>query len=81
MQKHHQDRVKEIVCALEDGEKTAFQIAPYVTWDVDYSSWELFPISQKWFAVGETIAHLKYLEEKGIVQRKTKEDMIVFSLK
>ncbi|TET43956.1 MAG: MBL fold metallo-hydrolase [Dehalococcoidia bacterium] len=80
LQEHHQARLKEVLSALEDGEKTAFQIAPWVSWDIDCSSWELFPPSQKWFAVGETIAHLKYLEENRMIQRKTKEQKIVFSL-
>jgi len=80
LQEHHQARLKEILSALEDGEKTAFQIAPWVSWDIDCSSWELFPPSQKWFALGETIAHLKYLEENRMIHRKTREQKIVFSL-
>ena len=75
-----QARLKEVLSALEDSEKTAFQVAPWISWDIDCSSWELFPPSQKWFAVGETIAHLEYLEGNKIVQRKTKEQNIVFSL-
>ena len=81
LREHHQARLNEIISALEDGEKTAFEIAPYVSWDVGYSSWELFPASQKWFAVGETIAHLHYLEEEAMILRKTRGDKIVFSLK
>jgi len=77
---HHQTRVNEILSVLEDGEKNAFQIASLISWDVDYSSWELFPSFQKWFAVGETLSHLKYLEEDGLVQKKMKENKIVFSL-
>jgi glyoxylase-like metal-dependent hydrolase (beta-lactamase superfamily II) len=77
---HHQARLKEVLSALEDGEKTTFQIAPYLTWDINYSSWELFPAAQKWFAVGETLAHLKYLEEQGMVRRETQENKILFSL-
>ena len=34
-------------------------------WDMTYSSWDEFPIPQKWFATGEAIAHLRYLEEQG----------------
>jgi glyoxylase-like metal-dependent hydrolase (beta-lactamase superfamily II) len=80
LKQHHQARLKEILSALRDGEKTAFRIAPWVSWDIGYSSWELFPPSQKWFAVGETIAHLQYLEEKGMIRRRTKEQRIEFSL-
>lgn len=80
LQEHHQVRLKEILSALGDGEKTAFQIAPWVSWDIDCSSWELFPPSQKWFAVGETIAHLRYLEEERMIRRKTEEQKVIFSL-
>jgi glyoxylase-like metal-dependent hydrolase (beta-lactamase superfamily II) len=81
LQAHHQARLGEILSSLEDGEKTAYDIAPYVSWDVEYSSWELFPASQKWFAVGETIAHIDYLEEEMKVQRKIRGDKMIFSLK
>ena len=80
LQEHHQARLKEVLSSLEDGEKTAFQIAPYVTWDIQYSSWELFPAAQKWFAFGETLAHLTYLEEQGMIRRKMRENKILFSL-
>ena len=80
LQEHHQARLNELLSALEEGDKTAFEIAHYVSWDIDYSSWELFPPTQKWFAVGETIAHLEYLEEDRLVRRKSKEHKIVFSL-
>jgi len=80
LKKHHRARVNQILAALDGGDKTAFQIAPHVKWDVDYPSWELFPPAQKWFAIGETISHLKYLEDNHRVQRKTRDQQIVFSL-
>jgi len=80
LQEHHKFRLREILAALENGGKTAFEIAPWVSWDINYDSWELFPSSQKWFAVGEVIAHLQYLEENSMIQRKTKEQKQVFSL-
>jgi glyoxylase-like metal-dependent hydrolase (beta-lactamase superfamily II) len=80
LQAHHQARLNEIISALQDGDKTAFDIAPYVKWDIVHSSWEFFPAPQKWFAIGETLAHIRYLEKKGIVHRKTRGDMIFYSL-
>ena len=80
LQEHHQARLKEIISALEEGGKTAFETAPYVTWNIDYRSWEQFPAPQKWFAVGETIAHMEYLEGKKRLQRESREGKIVFSL-
>jgi hypothetical protein len=33
-------------------------------------SWDQFPSVQKWFALGETIAHLKHLEACGCLLSK-----------
>jgi len=67
---HHQKRLDEIIAILRKGRKNAFQVASQMTWDVNYDSWELFPVSQKWFATGEAISHLKYLEEKGVIHKE-----------
>jgi len=67
---HHQKRLDEIISILGKGKKNAFQVASQMTWDIIHDSWELFPISQKWFATGEAICHLKYFEEKGWYKRK-----------
>jgi glyoxylase-like metal-dependent hydrolase (beta-lactamase superfamily II) len=80
LKEHHRTRLAEVRRALEDGEKAAFEIAPWVTWDIKCSSWESFPPAQKIFAVGETLAHLEYLEEQGVAGRRAKEGRILFSL-
>jgi len=77
---HHEKRLDEIISVLEKGGKNAFQVASQMSWYIIYDSWDLFPVSQKWFAIGEAIAHLKYLEEKGIIQREMRGQNIVFSL-
>jgi len=38
------------------------------------------PEAQKWFATGEAIAHLRYLERKGAIIRKDEETTTKFSL-
>lgn len=80
IQEHHRFRGDEIIRALEDGGKTAFEIASNLTWAVDCDSWGQFPASQKMFAVGETIAHIRYLEDKMLIQRESYKDKITFSL-
>jgi len=75
---HHQMRAHEVLTILEKGGKSAFQVAPQMTW---YDSWDLFPVSQKWFATGEAIAHLVYLEKKGDIRREMVEQKVIFSLK
>ena len=65
LEEHHRNRIAEVISSLSDGEKSVFQVAPDITWDIDCDSWEKFPSQQKWFAFGETLAHLKYLEAEG----------------
>jgi glyoxylase-like metal-dependent hydrolase (beta-lactamase superfamily II) len=81
LKEHHQARTEEVLSILEGGAMSAYQIASRMSWDIDCDSWDLFPVSQKWFATGEAIAHLKYLEEKGIIKRETSGHRIDFSLK
>jgi glyoxylase-like metal-dependent hydrolase (beta-lactamase superfamily II) len=77
---HHQKRLGEIITILKKGRENAFQVASQMSWDIIYDSWDLFPAFQKWFATGEAISHLKYLEEKGIVRREIQRHNIIFSL-
>ena len=77
---HHQKRAGEILTILEKGSRNAFQVASEMTWDITWESWDRFPVSQKWFATGEAIAHLKYLREKGMVLRETLGGKFVYSL-
>jgi glyoxylase-like metal-dependent hydrolase (beta-lactamase superfamily II) len=77
---HHCKRLNEIVSILEKGSRNAFQVASQMIWDNIYDSWDLFPVSQKWFATGEAISHLKYLEEDKRIKRDIEGQKIVFSL-
>ena len=80
LQAHHQARANEILSALETGKETGFQIASHVTWNLNCRSWADFPPAQKWFAVGETVAHLQYLEKKGAVKSAFEDNEILYSL-
>jgi hypothetical protein len=68
------------MAALQDGPRTAYQVAPHVSWDISYESWDLFPPMQKWFAMGETIAHLKYLKAEGKARETGAGEQIVYAL-
>jgi len=78
---HHKTRADEVLSILEGGKQNAYQVAAQMSWDMTYESWSQFPSVQKWFAVGEAIAHLKYLEEKGKIRREIQEQKAVFALK
>ena len=78
LKQHHQTRLAEVSSIVGKGKQNAFQIASQMTWDIGYKSWDLFPPAQKWFAFGEALAHLKYLEEEGDVERGIDKEGIVF---
>lgn len=65
---HHQNRLKDTENIVsKNPDSTAYEIAAYMKWQMRGKNWEEFPITQRWFAVGETIAHLDYLMQKGKV--------------
>jgi glyoxylase-like metal-dependent hydrolase (beta-lactamase superfamily II) len=66
---HHEKRLAEIEIILQAGSKTAFETASLMTWDIDCDRWEDFPVAQRWFATGEAISHLRYLETGGRIRR------------
>ncbi|RJQ74609.1 MAG: MBL fold metallo-hydrolase [Desulfobacteraceae bacterium] len=76
---HHANRCDEILDILVGSEMSAYTVASKMHWDIKCDTWEEFPIAQKWFATGEAIAHLRYLEEKGSIKRRLRENHAVFS--
>ncbi len=80
LKQHHKTRLDETLSILSKGPQTAFEAASRMTWDLDCNSWEDFPKAQKWFATGEAIAHLRYLEGKRSIIRKDKGGVTVFAL-
>ncbi len=80
LEKHHRERLAEILSIVDKSGKSAFQIASEMSWDIVSDSWDSFPVSQKWFATGEAIAHLKYLVEKRMLHREIQADKIMFLL-
>jgi hypothetical protein len=51
-----------------------------MTWDIEADSWEKFPVAQKWFATGEAISHLRYLERRNKIRRVSEDPVITFGL-
>lgn len=81
LRQHHSQRAEQVLTILETGAQNAFQVASQMSWDIIAESWDLFPVSQKWFATGEALAHLVFLESKKVVCRERVEGRpIVFCL-
>jgi glyoxylase-like metal-dependent hydrolase (beta-lactamase superfamily II) len=80
LKNHHRKRMDEVVRILARGSQNAYQVASQMSWDATYGSWDLFPALQKWFATGEAIAHLKYLEGKAVIRKEIRQQKIMHSL-
>ena len=64
--RHHDRRLNETLRILrEQPGLNAFELAGKMTWRIRARSWEDFPLTQKWFAVGETVSHLEHLMALG----------------
>ncbi len=70
LKNHHFKRLGDILSALGQGSKTAYQVGSGLRWDISYSSWDEFPVLQKILAINETAAHLRYLERQGKVRKR-----------
>lgn len=79
LQHHHRQREAEILRILNKGPADAYTVASQMTWDIPRASWQDFPLFQQWFAAGEALAHLKYLEGKGQVRAMQSGDKIIYA--
>jgi glyoxylase-like metal-dependent hydrolase (beta-lactamase superfamily II) len=81
LKEHHEIRNEEVLSILKRGKQTAYKVASQMTWDIDCERWEDFPLPQQWFAGGEALAHLQYLQGNGRVKRELLDGKALFSLK
>lgn len=78
---HHGTRCQEVLNILSSGDPiTAWDVAAHMTWRIRARNWEEFPTPQKWFAVGEAMAHLDHLIAAGQVARWKDGDLFRYSL-
>lgn len=79
LKQHHHARAAEVLKILETGPKNAYAVAARMRWDIRCDSWEAFPVAQRWFATGEAISHLRFLEEEGRISRQTGEGLTTYT--
>ena len=76
---HHEQRLLEIQRAIAACPgASAYYIAAHITWSGRGLAWNAFPTHQKWFAMGETLAHLYYLVRAGRVSQQEGEHGIAY---
>ncbi|MGR6836839.1 hypothetical protein [Syntrophomonas erecta] len=71
---------EKVLTILEGGSQNAYEVATQMKWDMSYERWDQFSTPQKWFATGEAISHLRYLEVKGSLKRVTVNGKITYQL-
>ncbi len=75
---HHRHRLDEVLAILRERPLSGYAVAARMSWDIQADDWEAFPVAQQWFATGEALAHLRYLEEEGKICRVAKEAVVRF---
>jgi glyoxylase-like metal-dependent hydrolase (beta-lactamase superfamily II) len=77
----HAARLENVLSIIREYKKiNGYQIASHMKWAIDAKSWDEFPLHQKWFAVGEAIAHLYYLTDRGQVKKTNEQGVFWYTL-
>jgi glyoxylase-like metal-dependent hydrolase (beta-lactamase superfamily II) len=59
---HHMERLEEVKQIIREYPGiNGYNVAANMHWSIRAKNWREFPETQRWFAVGEALAHLKYL--------------------
>lgn len=81
LKEHHRQRISEVRVIMENkGPSSAFEVASHMTWDLIAEHWDDYPLMQKWFATGEALAHICYLEAAGMVKKEIVDQKAVYSI-
>jgi len=79
LKRHHRQRLEEVLTIIDKIKPcSAYDVASHISWDLLFDSWDDFPLMQKWFASGEALAHILYLEAEGKVKREMNGEIMVF---
>ncbi|MGL4790159.1 MAG: MBL fold metallo-hydrolase [Anaerotignaceae bacterium] len=80
--KHHEVRLEECYNIVKENAGIhSYDIGGKMQWSMRGRNWEDFPMHQKWFAVGETIAHLDYLIGENLIERKEEDGYFRYYIK
>jgi glyoxylase-like metal-dependent hydrolase (beta-lactamase superfamily II) len=78
---HHINRLMEIVESVKNGLRTPYEIAASIKWKLGGKSWYEADPFQKFLALGETLAHLIFLQRVGIIKvEQDRSGIIIYSL-
>jgi len=70
LKKHHADRLNDVLdIVYKNPYISGYDIASKMIWSIRAKNWADFPPGQRWFAVGEAIAHVEHLVLLGRLER------------
>lgn len=79
---HHEARLCDVMELVRDGAPiTAYDIAARMKWAIRAKDWADFPPGQRWFAVGEAIAHIQHLLLAGKLACERADGVNRYSIK
>ena len=76
---HHHERLDEVLTVMDGQQLSGYDIASRMKWRMRGKIWKDAGSTQKWFATGEAIAHLHYLQEKGAIAREERDGAALYS--
>ncbi len=72
--RHHETRLEEVLQIVNGSDGiTTYDVAAGMTWSIRASNWSDFPVTQKWFAVGEASAHLDYQLKRDRIKMEIRD--------
>lgn len=77
---HHQERLTEILQIAKRAPATPYEIATHLTWAGRPDMWEQLSSFDRWLALTETMAHLRYLVRRGRVRQLASEPRWIFQV-
>lgn len=81
LKEHTYERLEEVMNILDlSDEISPYDITSKMSWSIRAKNWDEFPLTQKFFALGECMANIIYLEKKGFVNRSVIEGKLHFKL-
>ena len=70
---HHAERLENVLSLVESGCEMLYEITSGCAWNTGGKLWQELEPGMKFFAYGETIAHLSYLLDAGVITKIEKE--------
>ena len=78
---HHKERLNELRKIIQKNPGiTCYDAAAQMKWSIRTKDWDHFPVTQKFFAVGEAAAHLIYLERRGLIHSHVEQGVRLYNV-